>query len=66
MGARGSELGVVWTPGGRLDSAVLWPLSCSTKYVRGREAGEAVVTPIAFIANRNVQCILQLGVVRNG
>ncbi len=33
--------------------------SCRTKYVRGREAGEAGVRSVAGIANRNSSFILQ-------
>jgi len=38
-----------------------WLISCSTKYVRGREASEAGVRSLAFIANCNQSCLLQLG-----
>ncbi len=44
------------------DKAVLvWPASCSTKYVRGREALRPELCSLAGIANCNSSFILQLG-----
>jgi len=37
------------------------PTSCSTKYVRGREAVMPQLRVVAFIANRNEKGLLQLG-----
>ena len=38
-----------------------WHGSCSVDYVRGREAGEAVLVVSAVIANCNEVCTLQEG-----
>jgi len=43
------------------DQAVLRSGSCSTKYVRGREAGEVVVIRKRVVANCNESLILRLG-----
>ncbi len=58
----------VWVPGLKRSALglVLQPKdyrvgsgSCSTEYVRGREALRPEFSPFAFIANRNGQCTLQ-------
>ncbi len=48
------------------DRAVGWSGSCSTEYVRGREAVMPQLCVFCGIANCNQNCILPLGEVKNG